>query len=614
MTPTAELSERVSGQTQRNKVDYSPLRKPSQQLLNRAHGLVRGISCMAGTTLLAGLLMATAAGAEDPSASSAGATVFLKNPEEIRRIEQAIPTRSTVKPSRPRKLLLFCLNVGYGGHPSIDYANQAFQLMGEKTGAFQVVVSRDPSIFRRESLQQFDAVFFNNTVGNCFADPELRRNLVDFVYGGGGLLGVHGTTVAFTRWPGAIEDWPEFGVMLGARGANHRESTEHVLIKLDDPSHPLNQAFPAAGFDYRDEFFRVQDPYSRQRVRVLFSIDTSKTEPNQGQGFGQLARPDNDYALAWIRNYGRGRVFYCTIAHNPYVFWDPKMLQFYFDAIQFALGDLPAPTTPSAFLSPAVRAQEKLDWRFGIAPGSGQKLMLFESIDRAAQLKLSYLGAAGSQTISRSIPKTLGPGLTDDEMRQVRLKLDSAGVRLLTYAIDRLPSDENGWRQVFEFGRKLGVATLIGEPEPDALPLIDQLGQQYDLRFALRSSDPNSSRRYWHPEAVLETCRNRSRHIGAVADLGQWVRAGVEPVEAIRKLNSRALVLQVQDLNTTGSGAHEVVWGTGQGRPKDVLRAVRQWDAPPSMITFPLSDPSLTATDQNRCVDFFNSTCLEIAP
>ena len=43
------------------------------------------------------------------------------------------------------------------------------------------------------------------------------------------MMGAHGTSVAFTQWPGAVEDWPEFGLMLGARGANHRISDERVF-------------------------------------------------------------------------------------------------------------------------------------------------------------------------------------------------------------------------------------------------------------------------------------------------------------------------------------------------------------------------------------------------
>ena len=286
--------------------------------------------------------------------------------EERQKIEQAIPAKAPARPAKPRRLLIFDHNVGYGGHRSAAHANLAFTLMGKKTGAFEAVVRRDPAAFAAGSLKQFDAVFFNNTVGNLFEDPGLRRNLLEFVSGGGGLMGVHGTTVAFTRWPGAHEDWPAFGEMLGARGASHRDSDERVFIKIEDPDHPLVRAFGGKGFEYRDEFFRVHEPYSREKLRVLLSIDTQKTDLHQGQARGQSERADNDYALAWVRSWGKGRVFYCTIAHNPYVFWDPRMLEFYLAAAQFVLGDLPADTTPSAKLPSAARA-------IGAAQSSGDQ-------------------------------------------------------------------------------------------------------------------------------------------------------------------------------------------------------------------------------------------------
>ena len=275
------------------------------------------------------------------------ATPFTVGEDERRKIEAAIPAKAPATPKKARKLLIFDRNVGYGGHRSAAHANVAFALMGKKTGAFEAVVRHDPEAFAAESLKQFDAVFFNNTVGNLFDDPTLRKNLLDFVANGGGLMGVHGTTVAFTRWPGAVEDWPEFGQTLGARGAAHRDSDERVHIKLDDPDHPLVKMFPREGFEYRDEFFRVGQPYSRDRLRVLLSIDTQKTDLNQGLARGKPERADGDYALAWVRSHGRGRVFYCTIAHNPSVFWDAKMLEFYLAATQFALGDLQASTAPS---------------------------------------------------------------------------------------------------------------------------------------------------------------------------------------------------------------------------------------------------------------------------
>jgi type 1 glutamine amidotransferase len=379
--------------------------------------------------------------------------------EQRQKIEAALPGKAFVTPRKPRRLLIFDLNVNYGGHASILTANMAFTMMGTRTGAFETEISKDPAVFAPDNLKRFDAVFFNNTVGNLFEDPALRQSLVEFVYAGGGLIGVHGTSVAFTKWPGAIEDWPEFGIMLGARGANHKANTEHVFIKRDDPTHPIVQPF-GGDFDYRDEFFRVHEPYSRDRVRVLLSIDTAKTDMTQTPSYGKVVRPDNDYALAWVRQYGRGRVFYCGFAHHPAVFWDPKMLQFYLAATQFTLGDLPAPTTPSAKLTPAVRAQEQLGWRLGLVPSIFPKATLFETIDKATELGLLYVGSRNGQKISSAIPKDFDEQLTNDEIRQIRLKLDAAGVRLLTYRPDRVPSDEAGWRKVLAFIKKMGFEAL----------------------------------------------------------------------------------------------------------------------------------------------------------
>ncbi|MCL5098820.1 MAG: ThuA domain-containing protein [Candidatus Omnitrophica bacterium] len=557
---------------------------------------------------------AHAAGRPDDTAASSPIEPFVNNPDDRLKIEQAIPAKAIVRPRAPRKLLIFDLNVGYGGHPSAAYAEQAFALMGRKTGAFETVVSRDPAVFKRGSLRQFDAVFFNNTVGNLFTDPELRQSLVEFVCGGGGLMGVHGASVAFTRWPGAVEDWPEFGAMLGARGANHKDSDEHVFIKIDDPENPLNQVFGSQGFEYRDEFFRVHEPYSRDRVRVLFSIDTDKTDANRGQSLGDCLRADNDYALAWVRNYGRGRVFYCTIAHNPYVFWDPKMLRFYLGAIQFVLGDLEVPTTPSNRLTPATRTQERLGWRLGIEAYTFHRFTFFEAIEKTSRLGLSYIGGLSFQRVSEEIPKNFDPRLSDDELKQVRLKLDSAGLRLITYYIQEIPGDEAGCRKVFEFGRKMGIETFISEPAPEALDTIERFCDAYHIELAIHNHDRKSSPRYWRPEGVLEVCRGRSRLIGAGADLGYWLRSGIDPIAAVRLLKDRLITVQMHDLNELSSEGHDVPWGAGVGDTAKFIEELDRLGIKPSMFGIEYSYNWLESMPEiERCVEFFNNLSLDLA-
>ncbi len=545
---------------------------------------------------------------------TSGQAQVAAGPGEREKIEAALPARAFAAPRKSRKLLIFDLNVNYGGHRSIPTANLAFTLMGKKTGAFETVVSRDPSVFKPESLRQFDAVFFNNNVGNLFEEPALRQSLVEFVYGGGGLLGVHGTSVAFTRWPGAYEDWPEFGILLGARGANHRASDEHVFIKLDDPAHPVTQVFGGQGFDYRDEFFRVHEPYSRNRVRVLLSIDTAKTDMNQGPSYGKLAREDNDYALAWVRQYGRGRAFYCTIAHNPSVFWDAKMLQFYLAAVQFALGDLPAPTTPSGKLTPAVRAQEQLGWRLGLTSHSGRNGSLFESIDRAAQLGLLYIEGSNLQPVSREVPKNFDHQLNDDELRQIRLKLDAAGVRLLTYHFDKLPTSGPDCRKVFEFVRKMGVETLIAGPPPEALDDLDNLCNEYDLNLALSSRGQETASPYGRPEEIMKVCQARSKRIGACADLRAWMRSGIAPAGAARLLRDRLLVLEIHDLDALAPKGRDVRWGTGAGRVGPLLEEIKRLGLKPTM--FSVGNPgaeSNPVSDVAENIKFFNQVSQQLA-
>ncbi len=274
------------------------------------------------------------------------------SPEERKSIEDAIPKKAPAVPKRPRKLLVFNLDIWDGlvrkGHASIPYGNLALEMMGRKTGAYETVVSNDIAMFRPENLQQFDAICFNNTTGVLFQDPELKKNLLDFIYDGKGFIGIHAAAATFVQWP-KYDQWPEFGQMLGGyeNGGHPWKPHEWITIKLDDPDHPLNTALTGKGFRISDEVFQFQKPYSRDKLRVLLSIDMTKTNIISGRYILPERRQDHDFAISWVRSYGAGRVFYCSLGHNPHIFWNPPILQHYLAGIQFALGDLPADATPS---------------------------------------------------------------------------------------------------------------------------------------------------------------------------------------------------------------------------------------------------------------------------
>ena len=551
-----------------------------------------------------------------------GKTIMVGTVEELlsgkekdqQLIDQALPGKATVKPRKPRRLLIFDLNVNYGGHPSVGHANYAFTEMGRKTGAFETVVSRDPQMFRPEILRKFDAVFFNNNVGNLFQDETLRQNLLDFVYAGGGLMGLHASTTAFTFWPGAHEDWPDFGIMIGARGSTHRESKEHVYIKLDDPGHPVNRVFNGKDFEYRDEFFRFFDPYSRDLVRVLASMDTLKTDLEQGRAFGKVIRPDKDYAVSWVRQYGKGRIFYCTIAHNPSVFQDPMILEYYLDGLQYVLGDLDAPATPSSKLTPAIRAQEKLGWRLGIEAYTFKDNTLFETIDKTVELGIQYVGGLNVQKVSAGIPKNFDYNLSDEELLQIRKKLIEAGIPMLTYYIFDIPGDEETVKKIFEFGRKLGIETFISEPKLQDFDLIEKYCEMYNIKLALHNHGPRLSPIYMYPEKIVEITRGRSPLIGAACDFGHWAKEGIDPYEAIKTLGHRVITIQFHDQSEINANGHDVPWGTGKINLDGILQYIKKENIKPVMFGLEYSynwNNSLPEIIQS--IDYFNKKSLELA-
>jgi type 1 glutamine amidotransferase len=275
-------------------------------------------------------------------------------PAEVReKIAAAVPGHAPAKPKKLRKMLIMDLTVAYPPTDHLDSgsaANLALRLAAEKTGAFEAVFSNDISNLRYDKLKQFDAVYLNNTVGEVFPDPMIRESLLRFVREGGGLAGHHGSSHAG-------QDWPEFGEMLGARGGTHKTNHETVAIKIDDPDSPINASFHGKGFDFTDEFYRFQPgpPYSRDNLHILLSFDVARTDMNQSPACARCLRPDNDYAISWIRSYGKGRVFYISLGHNPWIFMTPSFFEHVLAGIQFVLGDLEADTTPSARLARAER-------------------------------------------------------------------------------------------------------------------------------------------------------------------------------------------------------------------------------------------------------------------
>jgi type 1 glutamine amidotransferase len=257
-------------------------------------------------------------------------------------MEAAMPAKPVATPKQPRKLLVFNLCKGFK-HGSIPYWDKALEIMGKKTGAFEVLVSGDMAMFKAENLNKFDAVCLNNTTRLGFEEPELRESLMKFIKGGKGIIGIHAATDNFYKWPEAAE-------MMGGQFCGHPWGGGGTwAAKIDDPEHPLMAPYKGKGFKVNDEIYLTRPPlYSRDKQRILMSLDMSDKATGGVDG-GRFK--DADVGLSWIKDYGKGRLFYCSLGHNNHLTWDPALLAHYLAGIQFALGDFPVDMKPRPMIS-----------------------------------------------------------------------------------------------------------------------------------------------------------------------------------------------------------------------------------------------------------------------
>ncbi|MBN2508083.1 MAG: DUF1080 domain-containing protein [Verrucomicrobia bacterium] len=276
------------------------------------------------------------------------------------QIHDAAPARARVAPRRKRRVLIWNTpahlmardpHKGY----CIPYGSAALVALGRKTGAFEPVESDDLAMYLPDTIRQFDAIVLNNSSGPWITPTQadlakdafrqlgadaaaveqtLRQTLLDYVRRGGGLVSLHYAIAGNAHWP-------PFREMIGARFTGHPWN-EDVGVTVEEPTHPLVAAFDGADFRIADEIYEYGPPYDRSTLRVLLSLDPARSN----MGVRWIHRKDGDFALAWVRTFGQGRVFNTSFGHRTEIFWDRRVLAFYLDAIQFATGDLDAPTAP----------------------------------------------------------------------------------------------------------------------------------------------------------------------------------------------------------------------------------------------------------------------------
>ena len=216
----------------------------------------------------------------------------------------------------PKKKVLIVTGVDYPGHKwKLTVPVLAKAIAADKR--LDVTITEKPGDLASDKLGDYDVIVLH------FMDwevpdpgPKARANLKRVVQNGRGLVLVHFAC-------GAFQEWPEF-VKLAGRvwDPKLRGHDPHgkFAVKITDSRHPVMKAMK--------EFETVDELYTclagETPIKVLATA-RSKVD-------------DKDYPMAFVLNYGKGRVFHSVLGHDVQALANPDVGRLYRNACAWGAG------------------------------------------------------------------------------------------------------------------------------------------------------------------------------------------------------------------------------------------------------------------------------------
>jgi type 1 glutamine amidotransferase len=242
--------------------------------------------------------------------------------------------------AQPKKKRLLCIGASEGfQHDSISHGMATLWKLGQDSGLWDTFIRTDTQLITKKklganakNLDYFDAVFFYTT-GELKMDDEQKAALISFVKDDGkGFIGGHSSADTFYKWP-------EYGDLVGAYFDGHPWH-QRIRVNVEDRTFPATRHLPAK-FEIMDEIYQFRN-WSRDKCRVLLTVDTTSVDLN-AKG---VKRTDKDFALVWVKQYGKGRVFINALGHDNEAWDRPDMQKLWLEGIKWAMGMVEGDTTP----------------------------------------------------------------------------------------------------------------------------------------------------------------------------------------------------------------------------------------------------------------------------
>lgn len=151
-----------------------------------------------------------------------------------------------------------------------------------------------------------------------------------------------------------------------------------------------------------------------------------------------------------------------------------------------------------------------------------------------------------------------------------------AGITVISTGVIDLTTNEAAARKAFDNVRGAGLPMMCARPTHEALPLVEKLVKEYDLKVAIHNHGPTDL--YPTGDAVWTAVESFDKRIGLCLDVGHAWRAGGDPAQTIRKASDRLYQVHLKDTRGPKNGSTKdpspVIVGRGLMDIKGILAAL----------------------------------------
>ncbi len=222
----------------------------------------------------------------------------------------------------------------------------------------------------------------------------------------------------------------------------------------------------------------------------------------------------------------------------------------------------------------AQQPEKKLGWYLSAQTYTFNRFTFFEAVDKTLSAGLNSVEAFNGQEIGGGIEGKMDYKMDAGKRKAILKALKKKGVKLCAFGVVN-GNNEAEWKQLFEFAKAMSIKVINSEPKEEFMPLIGQLATQYKIKVGIHNHPEPSQ--YWSPQVVLDAiAAANSKYVGACADIGHWVRSGLDPVESLKQYEGYLVSLHFKDLAEKSRKTHDVHWGTGVCNVEGVIAELKR--------------------------------------